>query len=169
MSNTYDQWIGLGPGGTIVAGDPHTPALGEQWRQNSNVLAYLIGHVHLGGDERPIITDTEPADGVVDWRPVNGAIQLPLDGDQCGGLTTDVLLHYYTTDAATSVQMRLYNLSDSSVAATGSISTSTTVVTQTVSVTLASGTKIYQLQIIGGNVDHGVYGWGMFRGRKVPA
>jgi hypothetical protein len=160
MARTFTPITGGGAGGAYQTGDRLGYQTVEKVRQALDMALYLP-IIDLGGDERGISTASFVA--------VNAARQISIKGDNLGGLTLDVVLHYYTSNAATSVQMKVRNLTDSTDAATGTISTSTTVVTETVTVTLASATKTYQLQIDGGNADNPIYGWGYFRFRTVPA
>src|SRR5262245_52360641 len=134
-----------------------------EWaRQDLDVLSYLCGHLPLGGDENSGILSAS-------YTPVNQSMRYTLNGDTVGGMTVDACVSYYTSDAATSVTVRIRNLTDSSTAATGTTSTSTTRVDETLSVTLASGAKSYELQVIGGNATNPIFAWGYFRIRRVPA
>jgi hypothetical protein len=103
------------------------------------------------------------------YQPVSGSIRFDLDGDQLGGMTIETLFSSYTTNAATSVTMRLRNITDSTVAAQAAAVTATSVTRETVTTTIASGTKTYELQWTASNTTNQVYAWGVVRIRKVPA
>lgn len=164
-SRTFTPYVGGGAGGAVQVGDPWTDAEGEEYRQNVDLLAYLVGHFDLGGDERPM-TITTPGT----WQAVNGARTYDLNGDSVGGMTLEAVLFYYTSSAGTTVDVRLRNTTDSTNAATlAAASASTTVVRTARTVTLASGIKTYQLQWDASNTSAPVYVWGMLRLRKVPA
>lgn len=127
------------------------------------MMAYLGAGWDLGGEET-----TGLLTGVATWMAVSGAREFTIDGDNLGGLTLEVVLHYYTTSAATAVQLRVRNTTDSTTAATGTSSTSTTLVKEVVTVTMASGNKVYRLEALG-DATNPVIGWGYLRLRKVPA
>lgn len=68
-----------------------------------------------------------------------------------------------TTNVATSVTPRLYNVTDASVVATGSPSTATTwgaAARQSFNATLASGVKVYRLEITPSNGSNNVFALG---------
>ena len=95
----------------------------------------------------------------------NGVVNVPeyvdvvLDESRFAGSVT-VKCEVKTRDAGTSVQPRLYNVTDASVAGTGSVSTSTTWEAQSFAVTLASGSKTYRLQLVTSDADAAVFGVG---------
>lgn len=65
----------------------------------------------------------------------------------------------WTQDAATSVQPRIYDLTDSAVAATGSSTTATSPEVQTLALDAEAG-HLYELQLLPGNTTNEVYGTG---------
>jgi hypothetical protein len=146
---------------TVIDGDTFDGAAAEKVRQAMDMSMYFGIQADLGGDERPILSASYVA--------VNGARTFDLNADTLGGLTLEAVVWYYTTNAATSVRVRVRNTSDSSNAAEGTLSTATTVTREVLTLTMASGIKTYQLQVTGGNADNGVYAWGMLRLRKVAA
>lgn len=149
----------------VVNGDKFGYQKTEIIRQDLDLLAYNSGAYPLGGIEIPMTVAT-PAT----YEPALNAITWDLDGDNLGGLTLDVIFFNYTSNAGTSVTSRLRNTTDSTTAAQGAASTSTTRGTsETVSVTLASGVKTYQLQWTASNATNPVYVWAVLRFRKVPA
>jgi hypothetical protein len=92
------------------------------------------------------------------------------NGDNDGGLTLEAVVFYYTANAATTVNVRLRNTTDSSDAgAIAAASAATTVTREVITLTLASGVKTYQLQVTGSDALNPVYAWGYFRIRVVPA
>lgn len=134
-----------------------------EWaRQDLDVLSYIAGHLDLGGDERPILSAS--------YVPVNGFRSYDLNGDSLGGMTLEAVIFYYTTNAATTVNVRVRNTTDSSNAgAIAAASASTSVQREVVTLTLASGVKTYRLEVTGSDAANGVYAWGYLRIRKVPA
>lgn len=163
-TRTFTAWAGSG-GGAILDGDPATHVEAEYIRNAIDIGAYLGGHFDLGGDERPM-TITTPGT----WQAVNGARTYDLNGDSVGGMTLEVVLFYYSSNAGTTVDVRLRNTTDGSNAATlAAPSASTTVVRTARTVTLASGIKTYQLQWDASNTTNEVFAWGYLRLRKVPA
>lgn len=165
-TRTWPAWSGGGAGGAIQVGDPLTHVEGEYWRQMFDQLAYLAGTgPTLGGDEREM-TITTPGT----WQPVNGAMSYDLNGDSLGGWTLEAVVFYYSSNAGTTVNVRLRNTTDSSNAgAIAAASAATTVTREVFTVTLASGIKTYQLQWDASNATNPVHAWGYLRFRVVPS
>jgi hypothetical protein len=161
MARTFTPITGSGSGGSIIASDKWGVVKSESVRQALDMALYLAGHLDLGGDERGILSASFVA--------VNGPRSFSIQGDCTGGLTLDAVVYYYTSDASTTVQVRVRNTTDSTTAASGAVSASTAVVSETLTVTLASGTKSYQLQVTGSDAVNPVYAWGYLRLRKIPA
>jgi hypothetical protein len=134
-----------------------------EWaRQGLDVLSYLVGHLDLGGDEQAILSSSYVA--------VNGARTYDLNGDTLGGMTKEAVVYYYTSNAATTVNVRVRNTTDSSNAgAISGASAATTVTREVITLTTASGIKTYQLQVTGSDAVYPVYCWGYIRIRRVPA
>lgn len=164
MSRTFTPLTGGGAGSAYQAGDKWGYQTAEKVRQGLDIAMYFGREFDLGGDERPM-TITTPGT----FQAVNGSRRLSHDGDNDGSLTLEAVVSYYTSNAATSVQVRVRNLTDSSNAATGTLSTATSRTDETLTLTLASGVKSYELQWDAGNVTNPVYAWGYIRLRKVPA
>lgn len=93
------------------------------------------------------------------WANAPGYVDVYLDSTKFGSTVT-ARVQVRTTDAATSVQPRILNVTDGTVAGTGSVTTSTSWESQSITVTLASGAKEYRLQLLPGNGTNGVYGIG---------
>lgn len=165
-SRTWTTWAGTGANGEIQDGDPLTNIQGEYWRNAFDILAYLSGTgPPLGGDERPMTIATPGT-----WQAVNGAMTYDLNGDSLGGMTVEAVVFYYSSNAGTTVNVRLRNTTDSSNAgAIAAASAATTVTREVFTLTLASGVKTYQLQWDASNTTNPVYAWGYLRLRKVPA
>lgn len=157
----FDPLVGGGAGGAYQTGDKWGFATAEKVRQALDQSAYLGLQGDLGGDAQPILTSSYVA--------VNAARTFTLNGDTLGGLTLEAVVWYFTTAAATSVRVRVRNLTDGSDAAVGTLSTATTKTKETLTLTLASGVKEYELQVVGGNTDNGVMAWGRLQLRKVAA
>jgi hypothetical protein len=161
-TRTFDPLTGGGAAGVYQAGDRFGYQSAEDIRQALDMAMYLP-HLNLGGLEIGVVT------GAATWAPVPGYQEMTLDGDSLGGLTVDLVVWSYTSNASTAVQIRLRNVTDSTNAATSASITTTTATKETVSsVTLASGVKVYRLEILGGAAHH-VYGWGHLRLRTTPA
>lgn len=146
----------------FISGDPWTYTRGDNTRQALDQLAYNAGHYDLGGSDDVSVMSAS-------YVPAVGVRELTLDGDTLGGLTLDLVVWTRTTNASGSVTVRLRNVTDSSTAATSTTITSTTLTKETISVTLASGPKVYRLEIIGGSATYSVFGYGHLRFRKVAA
>lgn len=136
----------------------------EHARQSIDIAMYLAGHLDLGGDERPITVATGGT-----YQAVNAARVYSLNADTLGGLALEAVVYYYTSDASTSVRAKIRNTTDSSDAVVGTLSTSSTVVEEVLTLTMASGVKKYQLQVTAGDTNNPVYCWGYLRLRKVAA
>jgi len=161
-TRTFTALTGGGAGGAFQAGDKHGYQAEEKIRNDLDIAAYLGGHFDLGGDENGILSASYVA--------VNGARTYDLNGDSLGGMTLEAVVFYYTSNAATTVNVRVRNTTDSSNAgAIAAASAATTVTREVVTLTLASGIKTYQLQVTGSDALNGVYSWGYLRLRKVPA
>jgi len=160
-SRTFTPLTGTGASSAYQAGDKFGYQGVEKIRQALDMALYLAGHLDLGGDERAILSAS--------YVPVNGARTFTLDGDKDGGLDVEAVLFYYTSNAATTVTARVRNVTDSTTAGTSATSAATAVVTEALAITLASGNKVYQLQVIGSDALNPVYCWGYLRLHKVPA
>ncbi len=164
-TRTYTALTGGGAGSAYQSGDRWGYQTAEKVRNDLDICAYLAGHLELGGDERPMTIAT-PAT----WQAVNGARTYDLNGDSTGGLTLQAVVFYYSSNAGTTVNVRLRNTTDGSNAgAISAASAATTVTREVFTVTLASGIKTYQLQWDASNTTNPVYAWGYLRLRVVPA
>ena len=157
-TRTFVVWKAV----AYIVGDKFGYQTADKARQNDDLLAYCGFHGDLGGAE-----DVGIITGAATWQPVRTYREFTLNGDSLGGLTLDLVAFYKTSNAATAVQVRLRNITDSTTAATGTSSTSTTVVKETITVTLASGDKNYRLEVVGDATNY-VFAWGYLRFRKVP-
>ena len=126
-------------------------------------IALYLPHIPLGGSE-----GTAVVTGAATWAPVSGYLPISLNGDSLGGLTLQAVIVYKTENAAQAVQWRVRNVTDSSNAALGTSSTSTTPVEETATLTIASGVKSYRLEVLGG-ATYAVTAWGLMRFRVVPS
>jgi hypothetical protein len=160
-TRTYDPLTGGGAGSVYQAGDKWGYQTAEDVRNNEDIAAYLMGHLDLGGDERGILSAS--------YVPVNGSRRFSLNGSSLGGVTLEAVVSYYTSNAATSVTVRVRNLTDSTDAEEGTLSTATTRTDEVLTLTLAAGIKSYELQVVGGDALNEVYAWGYLRLRVVPA
>lgn len=165
-ARTFEALVGSGTGGAVAVGDKLRATAGtvnvEQIRQAMDIFAYLPDKP-LGGAEIGVIT------GAATWAPVPGYIEQTLNGDALDGLTLNLVVWSYTSDASTAVQLRLRNVTDSTNAATSTSHSGTSATKETIStVTLASGVKVYRLEILGGAAHH-VYGWGHIKAFVTPS
>ena len=147
----------------FISGDDWTYTVGDNCRQALDQSAYVGGSpLDLGGSDDVGLLSAS-------YVPVVGYHELLIDGDTLGGLTLDAVVYYRTEHASGSVTVRVRNTTDSTTAATGTTSTSTSWTKETLTLTLASGPKVYRLEVIGGSASYAVYGYGEFRLRKVAA
>ncbi len=161
-TRTYTALTGGGAGSAYQSGDRWGYQTAEKVRNDLDIAVYLAGHLDLGGDERPILSAS--------YTPVNGYRSYDLNGSTLGGLTLEAVVFFYTTNAATTVNVRVRNTTDSSNAGTiAGASTATTVTREVVTLTLAAGIKTYRLEVTGSDAVYPVYAWGYLRLRTVPA
>lgn len=161
MARTLTPLTGGGAGSAYVAGDKWGFQTAEKVRQALDMALYLAGHFDLGGDERGILSGA--------FVPVNGPRTFTIQGDNTGGLTLEAVVFYYTANAATTVQARIRNTTDSTTSVTGTASAATTVTREVLTLVLAAGSKDYQLQVTGSDALNPVFCWGFVRTYKVPA
>jgi len=133
----------------------------EEVRQSIDIAMYLPV-LPLGGSE-----GSGKVTGAATWAPVASYLPHTINGDSLGGLTVELVACYLTENASQAVQVRLRNVTDSTTAGTGTSSTSTTPVEEVISVTLASGSKQYRLEMTGG-ATYAVAAWGYLRIRSTP-
>lgn len=160
-TRTFTPFTGGGTDGAIAVGDRFGQQSAELLRHATDMALYLP-HLDLGGMEIGVIT------GAATWAPVQGYKELTLNNASLGGLTIDLVVWSYTSNALTAVQLRLRNVTDSSNACTSTSHAGLTATKETVTATLASGVKVYRLEVLGDGVNH-VYGWGHLRLRVTPA
>lgn len=147
----------------FISGDTWTYTRGENTRQALDMAAYFGMTLDCGGSE-----DVGIVTGAATWQPVRSYRDYTLNGDSLGGMTIEAVVYYKTSDAGQAVQVRIRNTTDGTTAVTGTSSTSTSVVKETLTVTLASGAKVYRLEVLGGaSLD--VFAWGYLRIYKTPA
>lgn len=161
MANTFTALTGGGAGSAYQAGDKFGYQTAEKIRQNFNALAELGSPMLLQAGVVGLLS-TSYAD-----HPYY--VDLPLNGDDLGGLTVEIDWYSRSLSTGTSVQMRLRNITDSSdTAESASVtSTSASFTKETETVTLASGgMKTYRLQLKGSDTTHAVEGYAVLRIRK---
>lgn len=161
-TRTFTPLTGGGAGSVYQSGDKLGYQSVEKIRHATDMALYLPD-IDFGGQEIGIIT------GAATWAPVPGYRLHTLNSASLGGLTLSLVLTSWTSNASTAVQLRLRNVTDSSNAATSTSITATTPTDETVtSVTLASGVKVYRLEILGGAAHH-VFGWAHLRLAVTPS
>ncbi len=161
-TRSFTPLAGGGAGSAYQTGDKWSYQVAEKVRNDLDICAYLAGHLDLGGDESIISSASYVA--------VHAARSYDLNGDTLGSMTLEAVVFFYTANAATTVNVRLRNTTDSSNAGTiASASAATTLTREVFTVTLASGIKTYQLQVTGSDALNGVRAYGYLRLRKVPA
>lgn len=123
-------------------------------------VALLIAALNLFDDrfsERAIALQAS-----VDGMQVSTFVDVPYPLDFVPVVSGDATITYYskTTNAATSVQMRYYNVTDSAVVADSSSTahTGTSWVTESKAIALIAG-KTYRLQIAGSNDGNPIIGY----------
>lgn len=146
----------------MQSGDKFGYQTAEKIRQALDIAMYLP-HIPLGGSE-----GTAVVTGAATWAPVAGYLPISLNGDALGGLTLQAVVVSKTESASQAVQWRVRNVTDSSNAALGTSITATTATEETATVTIASGTKSYRLEVLGG-ATYGVTAWGLLRFRAIPS
>jgi hypothetical protein len=104
------------------------------------------------GGARQFGWQTGSWEDAVDWLPVS------LDGT--AGVPVTVRVEQRSENAGTSVQVRIVRISDSTVMATGSTSSSTSWNTQLLTFTPSSGATDYKLQVLGSNATNQVFAIG---------
>jgi hypothetical protein len=164
MARTFTALTGTGAGSAYQLNDKFGYQTAEEIRQALDLLANIGAGYDLGGDEQPMTVAT-PAT----YQAVNGPRTWDLNGDNFGGMTLQIVFFSYTSAGATSVTPRLRNTTDSTTAAQGAAVTATSVTSEVVTVTLASGVKTYRLEWTASNTTNPVYAWGYLRFRKVPS
>lgn len=92
--------------------------------------------------------------------PVFDRIRVTIDGDLFPDYVLTVRFNGKTDDAGTSVQPTLRNITTSANVGTGTVVTSTVLVSQSFTATLAAGVNVYELDLIPGNNAAAVYGNG---------
>ncbi len=163
MARTFTAIVGTGAGNAYQVGDKFGYQTAEKIRNDIDICAYIAGHLPLGGNESGGIESAS-------YLPVNSYMSYDLDGAQLGGMTLEAVVFYYTSNAATTVRVKVRNTTDSTDAAiTAAVSAATTITREVLTVTLASGIKTYRLEVTGSDALNPVYAWGYLRLRKVPA
>lgn len=144
-----------------------------RWKRRGGRYRVQVA-VGVGGGVAPIPPTQGPGSrpdlggsdnvGIVsaDWVAVVGRRRHTFTAADLENCVAAVLLSCRTDDAATSVQLRLRDLTAVATVATGTASTSTDVVDEMLAVTLLAG-HTYELEIVGGNASNAVFGWGYLR------
>ena len=161
-TRTFTAVTGSGANNALIVGDKFGATKAESFRNDVDICAYLGDTFDLGGDEDPILSAS--------YVRVNCARSASLNGDTLGGMTLEAVVYYYTSNAATTVNVRVRNVTDGTDAGTiSAASAATTLTEETITLTLASGVKSYQLQVTGSDAVNGVIAYGYIRIRKVAA
>src|SRR4051812_36683710 len=105
-TRTFTALTGGGAGSAYQTGDKWGYQTAEKVRNDLDICAYLAGHIARGGDERPIVSAS--------YVGVNGARTYDLNGASLGSVTLEAVVFYSTRDAATTVNVRVRNTTDSS-------------------------------------------------------
>jgi len=161
-TRTFSTLTGSGPNNAYIPGDKWSAQVAEKVRNDVDIANYLGLTLDLGGDEDPILSAS--------YVRVNCARSASLNGDTLSGMTLEAVVYYYTTNASTTVNVRVRNVTDSTDAGTiTAASNATTLTEEVITLTLASGVKSYQLQVTGSDAVNGVIAYGYIRIRKVAA
>lgn len=113
--------------------------------------------LYLGGSRTVSVTHSGS------YTPVPNYVNVTIDTAKYVGATIRARVWLRTEDAGTSVTPQIYNLTDTTIAATGTAATNTTwsdLSPQTFDITLGSGAKLYQLRVLPSNANAGVYALG---------
>lgn len=163
-NRTFTPLTGTGAGNAYQTGDKFGYQTAEKIRQALDQALYLP-ILDLGGEERGITVNVAAT-----FQTVWSFRSYDLNGDSLGGLTLEAVLFYYTSNAATTVDVRVRNTTSPATAAQlAAPSASTTVQTTVRTMTMASGIQTYRLELTASNVDNPVYAWGYLRFRTIPA
>jgi hypothetical protein len=161
MANTFTALTGTGAGSSYQAGDKFGFQTAEKIRGNFNALAEAGIWMPM---QAGVIAVTTVA---ATFQDVPFYIDRDINADEVGGFTVDITYYSYTTNASTSVTLRLRNTTDSSTIDTSDAVTATTITKETNTVTLTAGAiKNYRLQIAASSASHPVVGWAELRIRK---
>ena len=136
----------------FVIADPWGVTVAERARQS--LLALACRSFELGGLVEGGIDGTG-AQIVREYK----IVELP--GDDLQGFTVRARVQVRTDHASTSVTPFIYDLTSSATLATGSASTSTSFVEQTIALTIPSATRKYQLRVTKSNALALVYAVGV--------
>jgi hypothetical protein len=138
---TYKMW---GQSGGSAAGGTPTVVTNPSIRQS----------FFLGGNESLYVQSPTPT-----WVAAD-AVQVTIDTAVRG--TTTGTVYARVRAASGNVTARLYNITDSTVAGTGTLKSSSSWTSDSFAVTLAAGSKVYQLQVLPGTANVDVAGTGHF-------
>jgi hypothetical protein len=146
LSDWVDQWRMLLGGTTALSGSVSFVGGGG----SSQAMTFAA---HLGGSRVVDIRPTPTA-------PVPDYVDVLLDSSKFVSTPLTVRVDVRTRSASTSVQPQVMNVTDGVVAASGSVTVSTSWESQSFSLPLATGVKKYRLYLVAGNGAVGVQGIG---------
>lgn len=154
MADTYARYTRFG-GATVCAVDHPVPATEfEKLVAFLNLTLTNIGfRLFLGGARQAGVRSAS-------WVDHPEAVPQKIADTWFPGLTLAIDVWVKTSNAATSVSVRVVNEDATVVGAASTPSTSTSWTKVTLVTTLATGTKTHTLQIQGGNADNDVYAHG---------
>lgn len=162
MANTFTALTGTGVGSAYQADDLFGYQTAEKIRGNFNALAEAGTWMPMQSQAPAILIAVAAT-----YEDHPFYIDRDINADDVGGLTVDITYYSYTTNASTSVTLRLRNTTDGSTIDTATAVTTTTVTKETNTVTLTAGAaKNYRLQITASSTSHPVVGWAELRIRK---
>jgi hypothetical protein len=120
------------------------------------LLSYRLERNLGGSRELPV-----QGSGVIDPYDFR---QVEMVSTNLSGLSIRARVNTRTSNAGTSVQPKVRNVTDGSDIVTGTSHTGTSFSEELLAVTLTSGTKKYQLMLITNNATNPVYGFGHLEG-----
>ena len=98
---------------------------------------------------------------IASYLEVKSRKRVRLNGAETSGLTRQARIWYRTSNVATSVIWRVFNISDTTTLAQGTIySADVLIQEEVIAVTPPSGEKEYALQVQGGNATNPIFAWG---------
>jgi hypothetical protein len=133
----------------------------RQWAASGSVAGSSSGGVVVlsGGGAKVYFLGASAIEAVRSATPTwvaAGAVQVTIDTVERGTTSATVTVRLKARAGGVSVQARLYNVSDSASVGSSTTVTSTSWQTVTFAVTLASGSKIYELQVLPGSANQDV-------------
>lgn len=147
MANTFTPL----KGSAFIVGDEWNLTVGENTRQA--LLALCFRTIELGGSRTVGIPGTG-AQNVENW------LEKVLPGADLQGFIVQARVQVRTDAAGTTVQPKIYDITNAVDHVVGSASSSTSWAEQLLTMTLPTATRAFKLMLVKNNADAAVYGIG---------